>query len=89
MTSSIKRIRNQIPSIQLLLFDDQYEEVQTFSFDRLFTINRNFKNIPLNYAEMLFGQDLLQQKQISLNELAGETLNFEVIIEKVYKTSES
>ncbi len=66
-----------------------YEFNKTISFDRLYTINRNFKKIPLNYAEMLFGQDLLQQKQISLNELAGKTLNFEVIIEKVYKTSES
>lgn len=66
-----------------------YEFNKTISFDRLFTINRYFKDIPMNYAEMLFGQDLLQQKQVSLNDLAGETLTFEVFIQKVYKTSKS
>jgi FKBP-type peptidyl-prolyl cis-trans isomerase 2 len=70
--------------------EKEYQEFnKTISFDRLYTINRNFKDIPLNYAEMLFEQDLLQQKHSSLNKLAGETLTFEVIIQKIYKTSES
>ena len=70
--------------------EKEYQEFnKTISFDRLYTINRNFKDIPLNYAEMLFEQDLLQQKHSSLSELAGETLTFEVIIQKIYKTSES
>ena len=62
---------------------------KTISFDRMYTIDRNFNDIPLNYAEMLFGEDLLQQKQLTFNELAGETLTFEVLIQKIYKTSES
>lgn len=70
--------------------EKEYQEFnKTISFDRLFTINRNFTAIPIYYANLLFGQDLLQQKELSLSELAGETLYFEVIIQKVYKTSES
>lgn len=70
--------------------EKEYQEFnKTISFDRIFTINRNFTAIPIYYANLLFGQDLLQQKDLSISELAGETLYFEVIIQKVYKTSES
>ena len=74
-------------------YEDSEKEYQEFnkiiSFDRIFTINRNFTAIPIYYANLLFGQDLLQQKELSISELAGETLYFEVTIQKVYKTSES
>ncbi len=70
-------------------FEKEYQKFnKTTSFDRVYTVNRNFTGISLYYGSMLFGQDLLQQKELSLASLAGETLYFDVVIEKVYKMSQ-
>lgn len=66
----------------------QYSYInKTINFDRTYTINRNFMDIPLYYASMLFGEDL-NEKGLSLSTLAGETLYFDVVIEQIYKTSD-
>jgi FKBP-type peptidyl-prolyl cis-trans isomerase 2 len=70
-------------------FDEQYMTInKTVSFDREFVINRNFTNIPIYYAELLFGEALEEQLGLSLNPLAGETLYYDVVVETVYKTSD-
>jgi len=68
--------------------EPEYSSInKTVSFDREYTIDRNFTEIPLYYANMLFGQDLFR-KGLSLSPLAGETIYYDVVIEKVYKTSD-
>ena len=70
-------------------FGEQYQDFnKTITFDREYTISRDIDDIPLYYASSLFQQDL-EREDLSLNELAGETLYFEVLVEKVYKTSQS
>jgi FKBP-type peptidyl-prolyl cis-trans isomerase 2 len=69
--------------------EPEYSEInKTIVFDREYTINRNYTDIPLYYASVLFGEDL-DRKGLSLSDQAGETLYFDVVIEKVYKTSDS
>ena len=69
--------------------DKTYMEVnKTLSFDRSFTIPRNYNNISMSNMMVynLYIVDI-QQAGYSLHELAGEELLFEVTIVTVYKFS--
>ena len=59
---------------------------RTLEFSRTYEFPRTYEDIPSNYQESLIGADL-ERAGYSLHDLAGETLIFEVSIEKVYKTS--
>jgi len=68
---------------------DQIQEqtmAQSLEFSRIYKFPRTYEDIPSNYQEALIGADL-EKAGYSLHNLAGETLIFEVSIEKVYKTS--
>lgn len=57
------------------------------SFNRTFSMPRVYKDIPSMYISYFYGEDI-QKAGYSLEPLAGETLLFEVTVEKVYKTSQ-
>jgi FKBP-type peptidyl-prolyl cis-trans isomerase 2 len=57
------------------------------TFNRTFTLPRIYKDIPAMYISYFYGEDI-QRAGYSLEPLAGETLLFEVTVEKVYKTSQ-
>jgi len=59
---------------------------RTITFDRTYTLARTY-TVPTYIATSLF-MDELAEADISLHELAGKSLVFDVSIEKVYKTSE-
>ncbi len=68
--------------------EPSYLEVyRTLVFNRTFFMPRLYKNIPSMYISYLFTSDI-EKAGYSLNPLAGETLTFEVTVEKVYKTSQ-
>jgi len=60
---------------------------KTLTFNRTTTLPRYYKDIPSMYISYFYGEDI-EKAGYSLDALAGETLLFEVTIEKVYKTSE-
>jgi len=65
---------------------------KTIQFNRTKILRYIYNNIPLSildipFAESLFGLDL-ENHGYSLNKLSGESLNFEVEIVKIYKTSQ-
>jgi FKBP-type peptidyl-prolyl cis-trans isomerase 2 len=57
------------------------------TFNRTFTLPRLYKDIPSMYISYFYAQDI-QNAGYSLEPLAGESLTFEVVVEKVYKTSQ-
>ena len=57
------------------------------TFNRTFILPRLYKDIPSMYISYFYAQDM-EKAGYSLNPLAGESLTFEVIVEKVYKTSQ-
>ncbi len=61
---------------------DVYKEL---TFNRTFILPRIYKNIPSMYISYFYGEDI-QKAGYSLEPLAGESLLFEVTVEKVYKT---
>ena len=63
---------------------DVYKEL---TFNRTFTLPRIYKDIPSMYISYFYGEDI-QKAGYSLEPLAGETLLFEVTVEKVYKTTQ-
>ena len=63
---------------------DVYKEL---TFNRTFTLPRIYKDIPSMYISYFYGEDI-KKAGYSLEPLAGETLLFEVTVEKVYKTSQ-
>lgn len=58
----------------------------TVTFNRIISLGRIYKNIPITYVPYIFEEDL-QKKGYSFHELAGEDLIYEVRIEEIYKTS--
>ncbi|HWR62798.1 MAG TPA: FKBP-type peptidyl-prolyl cis-trans isomerase [Candidatus Thermoplasmatota archaeon] len=60
---------------------------KVLTFNRTFTLPRIYKDIPAMYISYFYGEDI-QRAGYSLEPLAGETLLFEVTVEKVYKTSQ-
>lgn len=90
LVEAIDEINNTMNiSVSYEGYEKEYQDFnKTVSFDREYSINRNFTGISMYYASMLFGEDL-QREGLSFVEIAGETLYFDVVIEKVYKTSES
>jgi FKBP-type peptidyl-prolyl cis-trans isomerase 2 len=59
---------------------------RTLTFNRTYQLTRTYKNIPTLYQDSLIGLDL-EREGYSIHPLAGESLIFDVTIEKVYKTS--
>jgi FKBP-type peptidyl-prolyl cis-trans isomerase 2 len=57
------------------------------TFNRTYTLPRVYEDIPGMYISYFYGEDI-QKAGYSLDHLAGETLLFEVTVEKVYKTSQ-
>jgi FKBP-type peptidyl-prolyl cis-trans isomerase 2 len=57
------------------------------TFNRTFILPRLYKDIPSMYISYFYAQDI-EDAGYSLEPLAGESLIFEVTIEKVYKTSQ-
>jgi len=68
--------------------EPSYLEVyKELTFNRTFILPRVYKDIPSMYISYFYGEDI-QKAGYSLEPLAGETLLFEVTVEKVYKTSQ-
>ncbi|MBE3137046.1 MAG: FKBP-type peptidyl-prolyl cis-trans isomerase [Thermoplasmata archaeon] len=91
ITVSIKNITGE--KINVSIINDEspeptYLEVyKTFTFNRTFVLPRLYKDIPSMYISYFYAQDM-EKAGYSLDPLAGESLTFEVIVEKVYKTSQ-
>jgi len=64
-----------------------YELTRNLTFNRTFVLPRYYKNIPSMYISYFYGEDI-QKAGYSIEPLAGETLLFEVTVEKIYKTSQ-
>lgn len=64
-----------------------YELTRNLTFNRTFVLPRIYKDIPSMYISYFYGEDI-QKAGYSIEPLAGETLLFEVTVEKVYKTSQ-
>jgi hypothetical protein len=60
---------------------------KTLTFNRTYILPRMYKDIPSMYISYLYQQDI-ENAGYSLDKLAGESLTFEVTIEKVYKTAQ-
>jgi FKBP-type peptidyl-prolyl cis-trans isomerase 2 len=60
---------------------------RTLTFNRTFVLPRLYTDIPSMYVSYFYTQDI-EKAGYSLNPLAGESLTFEVVVEKVYKTSQ-
>jgi hypothetical protein len=60
---------------------------KTLTFNRTYILPRIYKDIPSMYISYLYQQDI-ENAGYSLDKLAGESLTFEVTIEKVYKTAQ-
>ncbi len=91
MNYTVEAIDNNTINISVLSpgnNEAQYQEVnRTLEFDRTFSLPRTYNNIPSMYQAALFGPDL-EREGYEIHELAGESLIFEVTIEKIYKTSQ-
>jgi len=91
MSYAVISITNETINISTSLLDSnetQYQEVnRTLKFNRTFSLPRTYKNIPSMYQASLFGPDL-EREGYSVHKLAGESLIFEVTIEKIYKPSQ-
>jgi len=60
---------------------------KTLTFNRSYILPRTYKDIPTMYISYLYAQEI-ESAGYSLEPLAGESLTFEVTVEKVYKTSQ-
>jgi FKBP-type peptidyl-prolyl cis-trans isomerase 2 len=80
-TINVSIINDQSPEPTFL---DVY---RTFTFNRTFVLPRLYKDIPSMYISYFYAQDITKAGY-SLEPLAGESLTFEVTVEKVYKTSQ-
>ncbi|KYK25147.1 hypothetical protein AYK25_09690 [Thermoplasmatales archaeon SM1-50] len=60
---------------------------KVLTFNRTFTLPRYYYNIPSMYISYFYGEDI-EKAGYSLSPLAGESLTYEVTVEKVYKTSQ-
>ena len=70
-------------------YQGQKQDLQlnrTISFNRTYSMRRTYV-ISTMYASYIIGQDV-EKAGYSLNPKAGESLTFEVIVEKIYKTSQ-
>jgi FKBP-type peptidyl-prolyl cis-trans isomerase 2 len=91
ITVSIKNITGD--KINVSIINDEspeptYLEVyKTFTFNRTFVLPRLYKDIPSMYISYFYAQDITNAGY-SLEPLAGESLTFEVTVEKVYKTTQ-
>jgi len=78
--------------INVTITNDESPEPTYLDIYRILTFNRNFvlpriyKDIPSMYISYFYAEDI-KKAGYSLEPLAGESLIFEVTLEKVYKTS--
>ena len=71
-------------------YQGQTQDLQlnrTISFNRTYSMRRIYI-LSITYASYIIGQDV-EKAGYSLNRLAGESLTFEVTVEKIYKTSQT
>jgi FKBP-type peptidyl-prolyl cis-trans isomerase 2 len=91
VTVSINNITGDKINVTLITDQDPtptYRDLnRTLTFNRTFVLPRLYKDIPSMYISYFYTQDI-EKAGYSLNPLAGESLTFEVTIEKVYKTSQ-
>jgi FKBP-type peptidyl-prolyl cis-trans isomerase 2 len=91
VTITVQNVSDDLINVSIIsdqAADVQYLEVnKTLVFNRTFVLPRVYKDIPVMYIAYFYELDI-QNAGYSLSELAGETLLFEVTIEKVYKTSQ-
>jgi FKBP-type peptidyl-prolyl cis-trans isomerase 2 len=79
--------------INVTILNDQSNEptyldvYRTLTFNRTFVLPRVYKDIPSMYISYFYAEDI-QKAGYSLEPLAGESLIFEVTVEKIYKTSQ-
>jgi len=64
-----------------------YDLYRTLTFNRTYVLPRIYKDIPSMYVSYFYAEDI-KKAGYSLEPLAGESLTFEVTVEKVYKTSQ-
>jgi hypothetical protein len=89
ITVSINNITGD--KINITIINDQNTEptyldvYKTITFNRTFVLPRIYKDIPSMYISYFYEQDI-KNAGYSLDPLAGESLTFEVTVEKVYKT---
>ena len=80
-------------TINVTITNDQSPEpsyldvTKELTFNRTYTLPRVYNDIPGMYISYFYGEDI-QKAGYSLEPLAGETLLFEVTVEKVYKTTQ-
>lgn len=90
ITFTVENIAGETINISILYEDNEeilYQDTtKSLVFNRTFDMPRIYKKIPVVYQEVLFGEDLLREGY-SLNDLAGESLIFEVVVEKIYKNT--
>jgi FKBP-type peptidyl-prolyl cis-trans isomerase 2 len=68
--------------------EPQYLDVyKTLTFNRSYMLPRYFKDIPSMYVSYFYAEDI-QKAGYSLSPLAGESLIFEITVQKVFKTSQ-
>ena len=60
---------------------------KTLTFNRTYNLPRIYNDIPSMYISYFYAEEI-QKAGYSLEPLAGESLTFEVTLEKVYKTSQ-
>ena len=60
---------------------------RTLTFNRTYVLPRIYNDIPSMYISYFYAEEI-QKAGYSLEPLAGESLTFEVTLEKVYKTSQ-
>ncbi len=79
--------------INVTVTNDQNSEPQhldvyrILTFNRTYSLPRYYEDIPAMYISYIYGEDI-EKAGYSLSPLAGESLLFEVTVEKVYKTSQ-
>ena len=77
--------------INVTITNDQSSEptyldvYKVLTFDRTYILPRYYKNIPATYISYYYGEDI-KKAGYSNHPLAGESVTFEVTVEKIYKT---
>ena len=90
ITVSINSITGD--KINVTITNDQAAEptyldvYRILTFNRTYTLPRIYKDIPSMYISYFYAEDI-EKAGYSLEPLAGESLTFEVVVEKIYKTS--
>ena len=91
VTVAVNKITGDM--INVTITNDQSAEptyldvYKILTFNRTYVMPREYNDIPSMYISYFYAEDI-EKAGYSLEPLAGETLLFEVTVEKVYKTSQ-